>query len=79
MKVGDIIKKLKKEIPENGLYIILLLIVFVLLVIWEVRVDLAFGLVILFPSFVYFLTRKVIVRSLRTAKQNIFKKKLQTI
>jgi len=75
----NIIRGIKKEIPENGLYVILLLIVFALLVIWEVNVWLAFGLVILFPSLVYILTRKVIVRSLRTVKQDILKKKLQTI
>lgn len=74
-----ILSKLKKELPESGLYIILLLIFFTLLVIWDVNVWLAFGAVILFPSFVYVLTRKVIVRSLRTVKRDILKKKLQTI
>jgi hypothetical protein len=81
MEVSNIIKKIIKKLLENRLYIILLLIIFILLIIWEVRIELAFSTVVLFPVLVYVinLKRKFILNSLAEAKRHVFEKKLQTI
>ncbi len=78
---GYILKKLKRELTNDKLYLILLLIAFVLLVIWEVKVEFAFGAVILLPVVVYifFLKRKSIVNLLEIVRNDVLKKKLQTI
>ncbi len=73
------IEKIKKEILDNKLYIILFIVVLILAMIWRMRVELIFGAAVFFAALVFALKREIIAKALKRAKRDIFKKKLQTI